>query len=614
MIKRTLLFLVLLISGNISAQQTVSEDDYARFLLPEDPNRYLYQSYRYQYNNAFEKRRAGANLDRFEIIYTDPPSNGFINFPWIISSDALWISWELPKNFCGERFYKNGNIQSRCECTEDSVRHGKSVFWDQNGALSSISYHFNGHLTSNTSYSNGKIRSKNYYKIFGNKSLQHGKQYEYIDNTTTVYNYVRGKKEGIESVYINGKISRESLFDNERETRIYLFNTEGDTIAKRFYTFHETNPHIKIPIGTWTEFNPNDSTWSYITFQNGAAHEIVTKKNGLDREYHLVRTNGKKSHFFYDETGKMTSEFYTKPYEFYYPSVNPGYGDYMPMNPPYIRKQFVDWGYISSDTCTIFYDSRQSTRSHPYLICHKMQGKDTLELFYAMNDGDYFESVLQRNKFIRTENGYRRQGKWLHYDNNKLVSVTEYEKGNLNGAFILYDTSGVEPRPIRTGHYSDNLKNGEWTCAEDSLIDIKQYSAGKLNGTFIRAKRKMDTTQVTANQYNGANRPTTHPQHFRTITEQRDTLFSVNYQNDSLTGEVITYWRNGKIHWKGFFENGIPTGEWIEFPETGDTPIQYGTFSDGNPENDWRYLFIKKNGKEVYRKLKEEPELPMPIL
>ena len=602
---KTSLLIFLLLQCLTSGAQTnlLQEDTNQRFLMAPNPDRILYK---YDgFNSWYFGKTPVRTKNRFDLVPRYNP--GLLDY--IGSYFYDWIV--VGKNLCGTLYYDSGAMKSKCECINDSIPHGKFVSWDEYGKVSNVAYYYKGNITSQKYYYNGKLSHSYKYKIVNGTSQMHGNQYTYNDSLTTVTNYVEGAKSGKETLLKNGKIIKESVFEGYFERSIVEFNENGDTIRTQY--FEQTGNYFnKKPIGTWLYFDATDSTKSYISYVNGEEFEITTWKDGYMSEYHVNNFNNSSKHYFYNRDGVMISEFDTKIYEFYTPPPPPG-SYYMPGGPDAIKEQFIYWGKIDFDTCVIHFDATQSTREHPYLICYKMQGSDTLEQFYAVNDNRYFQTVLYSNKFINDDGTYKRHGTWHHFDNNKIVSITEYDKGVRHGNFLLFDTTGAESRPLLAGEFKNNLQHGEWIYMKDNFIEVTNYSDGAKNGIFLKVNRETDTTAITADTYQSKT-PTTHPQKNREITEILDTLYSMNYQNDSLTGEVLTFHKNGVVHWKGFMKNGVPDGQWLEYPENGSDPIQYGSVINGIPEKDWRYRFIKKNGKEVYRKLKTTPELPTSVL
>lgn len=591
-----LILLLAIVSSHSYGQEIVQEDSHPRYLMKPDPNRFLTAQY---YGYAFlpnylnwENRSPTSDLDRFDAIYKHQETY----LIWGTLPLGICYAWST-QSLCGEQFYDNGNIKSRCACTKDSVLHGKYTIWDNAGYISTVSYYYNGVITSSKSFNKGTLVNSNKYT----SGQKQGVQVEYRGSTRIDSYYVKNKKHGSEKEYRGDTLVRNSIFEQDLELAQCIFNTEGDTISARYYRDAQNNSQ-RIPINTWTEYNQYDSTTSYVDYTDGIAKEIHTYEKGYLREHHYKQEDGVIAHFFFNSKRDTTSKFFTKRYQFYSEPQPYSYEYSMPtFGPNYIRKQFVGSGYISSDSCTITYDATQSKREHPYLICHKVKGKDTLEMFYALNDGSYFHSIIHSNKFEYSNGQYRRYGEWRLFDNNKIVSVQNYAMGELDSSHLFFDTTGVESTLLKAGTYKNGLKHGTWSSKDGDAHMNQEFQKDECT-QLHRFIYSADTS------YKQAGLVDLYPQNNRTIVATSRSIVNYHFKNDSLA-HIETFWENGARHWRGGFVNEKPNGMWQEFNFNGNL-LKEGLFDDGLPPKKWTVRTQKSNDEFSYRKKKIVVILP----
>lgn len=602
--KITITTLLLLFTfSNAYAQEIVSEDEYPRFLMAPNPERMMLPLGSIDINRSnqyrWENRPSGTNLDRFQLIYVYSQS---ASFNWMIGTSD-YIIW-TPVNQCGDTFYDTGNIQSRCACNEDSIRHGKAVTWDEIGNITDVSYYYNGTITSIKKYDKGKLTNSSKYKA----GKLHGEVLAHWGDGKTISTYVNGNKTGIEKFYQFDYLKRTSLYENGNEIAQTLFNYAEDTISSRYFSISQNGS--RIPIGRWTEFNDFDSTTSYVSYVNGLAKEIRTYENGYFREHHLRQDDGITAHFFFNSNRDTTTKFFTRPNEFiqrmqyhFNGLDNPTYqNNFTYPFAPYQNELFlVGKGYFTSDSCVIQYDASQSNREHPYLICHKIIDLDTVEVFYAVNERTSFHSVIQSNIFALKNGEYQPHGEWRIFDNNKLVSVANYDFGRKNGAFFYFDTTRKESHLLRSEYFSNGTKDSCWVTYDDSILEYYFYHENKK----VRMERYLFHTDTTISPENHI---TILPQQHRKITISQQPVLYLNYFNDSLT-RIHTFWDNGQTHWSGRLKNEIPDGIWQKRNDEGVVLLD-GHFKNGVPDEKWNQRIEKRNGSSVYRYKKYIPELP----
>ncbi|MFK7784752.1 MAG: hypothetical protein AB8B56_06545, partial [Crocinitomicaceae bacterium] len=125
-------------------------------------------------------------------------------YPWEPYPFELSVLVFNPGNLCGERFYDNGNLQSRCACNADSVLQGKSVFWEENGRISSVEYYSKGKVYTRKYYEEGRVTELYNYTYRNGEQLIHGEHIEYAYDEKTIGKYSFGKKVGPHTTYTSG--------------------------------------------------------------------------------------------------------------------------------------------------------------------------------------------------------------------------------------------------------------------------------------------------------------------------------------------------------------------------------------------------------------------------
>ncbi len=172
--------------------------------------------------------------------------------------------------------------------------------------------------------------------------------------------------------------------------------------------------------------------------------------------------------------------------------------------------------------------------------------------------------LLSKGKY---KNGYR-NGTWTFYfSNGKIEQEGKYKKGKLNGVWKHYYSNGAV---LKVENYDKGILDGEF---KQFFIDGKNY----INGQYKDGKK--DGKWVYSNNY----------------------LVQNKYFSDGeKTGTWTSHYFNGKLAYKGVFENNLENGKHIYYYSNGFTKAStYYMF--GLKEKLWFYF--DKTGQETVRLL-----------
>lgn len=174
---------------------------------------------------------------------------------------------------------------------------------------------------------------------------------------------------------------------------------------------------------------------------------------------------------------------------------------------------------------------------------------------FSAGDGSCYTTFYDQKKFKVSEGDLvnkKPNGTWkyYHYQSDKIMSIENYKKGELDGEKIVYYKNG---QIAEKSFYKNGLRNGKYV-----------YHAE--NGNFI---------------------------------EQSE------YKNGELNGPISIYDENGKIKFKGNFVNGIKRGTWETYENGKLVKKQKAKdFSDSS----FNLTELKKNAKPSENKVKVEEQ------
>lgn len=586
--KTLLLPLVLLLCISAQAQSIQEEDQTPRFLVDPAVNITIYptltDSIYFNGEGLFWNIPVIDDTYIFDPVQITPyPYPG--PFYWDFSN--LTITFANP---CGEYFHDNGIMSSRCECNADSILHGKSVYWDEQGRIRSVSHYFDGKLYSEKLYDEGDISSLSNYTYKNGDRQLHGKQIEYTAFGKTISNYTFGIKSGIETEYNKGYKYRESTFNNGTLAQAHYWSENGIPIRSEYYDENGQKT------GTWTEHNPTANTDKKTTYLNGKrTSEIETKDGIVIHRFVKNEDRSELDEIFYDDgTPKQQRSVAADllvTNKGWLVDGTPAY-DYQ-----FRDNKIIGQGFILEGSGLIHFKQVKNTDGTQHLECYKTNKGDTLSFFYSHNNGNLHRDIIRTNEFVQRNGNAVKHGEWVIYKNNKVVSLVTYNAGVKHGKIVSFDTTGQEPIPYLIGAFYNGQKHDTWVYRTKGDLVKCNYENGALNGTYESFSRNADTTFFTQLHR-------TTPQGNRQIRENLTPKVVAHYTADQLHGDYRSFYQDGHVHWTGRYQNGTLAGRWLEITNA-EIMLSEANFDASGSLQKESYIYTWKGfkrGKNRYKK------------
>ena len=131
---------------------------------------------------------------------------------------------------------------------------------------------------------------------------------------------------------------------------------------------------------------------------------------------------------------------------------------------------------------------------------------------------------------------------WIwYYPNKKMHRREHYDKGNLEGEYVEWDSAGVI---ILQGNYEGDAKSGVWRYQLNDHLEIGEYQDGEKNGVWKWYYRN-----------------------------EEELAFEGEFIGGVPRGKHKMWYQNGKLMEKGEYEGGLKTGDWLYYNEQGELRI-----------------------------------------
>lgn len=457
------------------------------------------------------------------IIY---PPIGYPPYEWQFPISST-IGYYIIQPTCGETRHPNGKLSSRIAC-KNGIQHGKSEYFNEKGIKTQEDYYLKGKFISGKSYnSKGKLLS---WVNYDGKGELHGINWSFDeqDQKKIITHYLHGIEHGTRQEFLNGQLNLQEEYDHGtvidrkyyfEKNRLYehivyfkesilehtTFYEQGgistyalsDSNGNRIIDYTKNERGIitserhyinNSPVGTTLE-SYDDLTGYKLTadYQNGfiqASHEY--NKSNLVRKKHF--TNGQFDSLISFYPNGDTSELLLAGLKYHQLKWNPKRDktdDYW-----YYHEIFFGKGHFTKQDTTYVFQAPNDPNSYNQdpIKLWVIYKNDTLRLDYIHNNKNIPNQsgpfVLHRNHYVADSlsNSYVRNGQWLNFKGNVITEVITYNKGILDGRYILYNESNP-PAPIITGNYSKGQKDGLWTFKKGKT-ELMNYSNGVLNGLY----------------------------------------------------------------------------------------------------------------------------------
>ena len=504
-------------------------------------------------------------------------------YPWIDLEPwpYYWPSEQInfmiyPYVICGEARYDNGMLYSRCECNADSVRHGKSVFWEINGKISSVSYYRYGKVYTQKSYSDGKVTKLENFTYRNSEQLLHGKHILYTDEGKIISYFHFGKQQGLETEYRGGYVYAKRQHKNGIQLHEQTFDPKGRMLSES----HWSEKGVRISTVT---IDPEINQTTYTTYhENGNRKEIRRMVGDLclerynysdtDVNFHteLAFNDGSPKYYFdIDSTQTALTKEWSPEGE---------------IITEWRRRQnkVLGSGFCTSGQQRTEFKQVFNSDGSDHLECWTFLNGDTNSFYYAHNrHGGFNDIIYDENKFIQHTGKAVKHGTWTLYQNNSMMLKENYSYGVLYGKWQQFTLiNGIRQLKME-GDYTKGVRTGFWTVNTDSCLYQVLYAQDTMVGKILKLVGGKLSQEIMFNQFwDASNR-----------------IYLIHDQ--------------GVLKWNCRYLNDVPHGKWTEFhPDS--TVKGYGIFEHGQLKSKWIELIPKKNGK--MKKVRQKVmELPKPV-
>lgn len=460
------------------------------------------------------------------------------------------------------------------------------VFYYGDGTISSEGFFRNNQPVGywKTYYPNGNLKSE------GNREANalDGKWIFYNDqqDTTEIIHYRNSLKNGWNFKYDSNKVvSKELYLDGKIVGLSYLY-------LKDSYLEIPYKKHVKHGLA----FEYKDSTIiSLIEYKNG--FKLSTKK--INRYKHDTLKHGSWIEFYSNR--KIHKEYFYKN-----DTLNGYYREY-DIQGNLINNTFYENGSEQKNKAninTLTYNQTFYENGEPKTEGYYASGKPVGIHKTFSQDGKISKGILYDDDGYKLGEGSldskgRKTGKWTFYDRkNNKKSEGYYKKGRRTKEWIFYYLNGqIEQK----GTYKSGKWNGQWIQYYETgtILKIENYKKGKLNGEFTQNKPNGDLFIQGTYLDNKLDQEWTYHHEFIVLHKF--------YKEGEKTGQWYSEYLNGKLAFKGEYENDLPNGKHIYYYRDG-TIKEYRYYSYGNKERIWTYYdkffeetytYLYKNNKIV---------------
>lgn len=529
------------------------------------------------------------------ISWTPPPyiPDIYIPYPdyytWIPC--VLTITLEPPA--CGDTYHSNGTLATRVSCV-DSIREGKSTYWDETGHKYSEETYSSGVLIKSKTYdTRGRMTNMSHYDYQGNlHGVVVNQEFQYDFSSRTVTHYDHGLLHGLKQEYQNNALLSETQYKNNaiaekrdyRENGVcyYIEKMNGDYPAE-IQQFGETGQLVyhermdslgrttskKVwnesgvlleqrqfvngqPVGTFLDYHdPQNNIRKETHYENGQPVK-TEERQGEMLIAEIIYDKGVHHHsvsFF----GSGDTSWYYKPGTINYQKKWKAPGQVSDEFWYTASNNFIGQGYYTYRDTLFWYEATNSPNSMIPIKRWAMVNQDTVRMDYVRND---MGSVAYQPLSVLASNHYRydpgqgrwvRHGVWKEYFANHLRCVYTYEYGKCCGRAVYYYTDSNAKPMEQYGIFCDGTYQGEWTTVGPDGTTVYTYVNGVPNGEY-RTYDRFGSLMVLADYVNGQ------------ITGRYHSFFNSQPKTQE---EWFNGIRHGYARYYNDFGELILEGEWV---------------------------------------------------
>lgn len=578
----------------------------------------------------------GSKIIEYQIPYSDGNIDGSVTQYFITGDTLMHVNFKAGKRHGLETtYFVIGNKSSTSNYMNGELNGAYKVFYP-NGKTKSegntlngyydgpyTEYYSNGNIKSTYTYNEGVINGL--YKVYDRDGKLHY-EYEYRKDEVIAYTFFdkkgnvtkEARKKGGEFFYEEyspiGIKTTEGLYDIKGgkigDWKYYSKNgiltascTYKDNLLDGEYTtYHDSGELLSISHysknvidGYYKEFYPNGQLYMQGWYKNGKEFgewRFYYKDGTIYSKnfYHKGQLHGNQVYFGVE--GKLSS---TNTYRF---------GELLKQT--YLKSngqvlQEIDHSSFQADTTLVFhYENKE-----PQIKATYSYGVQNGPFIYM----DFYGNVLQQGNYLNGE----KHGEWTTFhENGQVLNKTTYIGGKEHGDYKQYFEDGILKEE---GKYNLGELIGEWKTFDNkgSLSYTNNYSTGVLHGRRefydgpdnLELIRHYDYERVIGYSY---------------LNSDGVEIPMIPLKNE--TGNVTSYFQNGKISREMSYKNGVFNGKYFDYYPTGqmesDINYKYGKyhgkrtqfFENGNVELEEFYLMDDLHGpyRAYYQngKLKEE--------
>lgn len=197
-------------------------------------------------------------------------------------------------------------------------------------------------------------------------------------------------------------------------------------------------------------------------------------------------------------------------------------------------------------------------------------------------------NMVKEIYLVRADDQSIKEGTYQQFFRDSLITRGRYSDNKKTGLWEFNDYSG---KLNFSGNYTDDIKDGKWICTLNGKPSSElYYSMGKTDSIFgffengnpaVEVWRYADGSGLINTYYDNGN-----------LKEIQPTLHGKPH------GEYKVFFKNGQLHRKVIYENGLMNTVLNTFNMSGN-PIEGGTLKDGNGSLVSYYLYDSINVMEM---------------
>lgn len=472
----------------------------------------------------------------------------------LVTVFSVSFSQEVDPDGYNVFYFENGDIASEGRF-EEGIPVGIWKSYYQGGLLKSQGNKTKGQNDGVWQFFDSKGRITKEFDFSKDVKWGCSKEYDTLGNVVKELFFVNNVLQGnIVEYYPSGELKRTVQVEDGKEVGVaHEFSKDGVIITEEVFdngflkSREEYNRYDKEgrKTGIWREYFPDGSIRTEGNYSDG-------EKKGVFKEYNkkgrLVEINK-----MINDTTSMNPEdiVLIELYKEYYPS----------------GKVRLKGGYANGMKKGIF--------------------REYSETGEVINGYLYEEDTMVAEGLVRPDGNY--EGEWKHYyKTGELKAVGTYEDGVLTGKWTYYFKNG---KTEQVGKYKENLHFGEWKW---------YFSNGQIRRLeYFNRKEKLEGLVT---EWDSTGKEITNGEYYNGLREGSWFYHVGDYKEVGQytigleDGLWTHYYLNGRIAFKGNYDEGEPKGKHIYYHDNG-IKKKVGKYQAGEKNGIWRSY--NRRGEEI---------------